>query len=238
VRRTDRGSAALPAFLERFEVDTVLDVGANVGQYGSALRAAGYSGRIVSFEPNPEAYRHLAERAARDRSWDAVGVGLGAEDGFAELNVSGFSVFSSMLKTTEFVESVDGRSRAEQTVRVPVTTVDAAWAERVRPGARVLLKVDTQGQKILLTEPPMNPLKNREQMCEVMFDRYGFGGVYVAIQAVLALYAQGTFPPPFYLMPSRRVFIGSRIVTSRQAPSDTRSLQASARASSSTRATV
>jgi actin-related protein 2 len=53
------------------------------------------------------------------------------------------------------------------------------------------MKVDTQGRKILLTEPPMNPLKNREQMCEVMFDRYQFGGVYVAIQAVLALYAQG-----------------------------------------------
>jgi actin-related protein 2 len=53
------------------------------------------------------------------------------------------------------------------------------------------MKVDTTGRKILLTEPPMNPLKNREQMCEVMFDRYGFGGVYVAIQAVLALYAQG-----------------------------------------------
>lgn len=55
------------------------------------------------------------------------------------------------------------------------------------------LKINTEGQKILLTEPPMNPLKNREQMCEVMFDRYGFGGVYVAIQAVLALYAQGGF---------------------------------------------
>lgn len=54
------------------------------------------------------------------------------------------------------------------------------------------MKVDPTGRKILLTEPPMNPLRNREQMCEVMFDRYGFGGVYVAIQAVLALYAQGT----------------------------------------------
>lgn len=53
------------------------------------------------------------------------------------------------------------------------------------------MQVDPTGRKILLTEPPMNPLKNREQMCEVMFDRYGFGGVYVAIQAVLALYAQG-----------------------------------------------
>lgn len=53
------------------------------------------------------------------------------------------------------------------------------------------MKVDPTGRKILLTEPPMNPLKNREQMCEVMFERYQFGGVYVAIQAVLALYAQG-----------------------------------------------
>lgn len=53
------------------------------------------------------------------------------------------------------------------------------------------LKVDTTGRKILLTEPPMNPLRNREKMCEVMFERYQFGGVYVAIQAVLALYAQG-----------------------------------------------
>ena len=53
------------------------------------------------------------------------------------------------------------------------------------------LQVDTTGRKILLTEPPMNPLRNREQMCEVMFERYNFGGVYVSIQAVLALYAQG-----------------------------------------------
>lgn len=54
------------------------------------------------------------------------------------------------------------------------------------------MQIDTTGRKILLTEPPMNPLKNREQMCEKMFETYNFGGVYVAIQAVLALYAQGS----------------------------------------------
>lgn len=53
------------------------------------------------------------------------------------------------------------------------------------------LRVDTTGRKVLLTEPPMNPTKNREKMCEVMFEDYNFGGVYVAIQAVLTLYAQG-----------------------------------------------
>jgi actin-related protein 2 len=55
------------------------------------------------------------------------------------------------------------------------------------------LKVDPAGRKILLTEPPMNPVKNREKMAEVMFEEYGFGHVYVAIQAVLTLYAQGAF---------------------------------------------
>jgi len=53
------------------------------------------------------------------------------------------------------------------------------------------LKVDPRGRKVLLTEPPMNPKANRQKMCQVMFEEYGFGGVYVAIQAVLTLYAQG-----------------------------------------------
>lgn len=53
------------------------------------------------------------------------------------------------------------------------------------------LKQPTQGQKVLLTEPPMNPLANREEMVRIMFEKYQFDGVYVAIQAVLALYAQG-----------------------------------------------
>lgn len=55
------------------------------------------------------------------------------------------------------------------------------------------MRINPTGRKILLTEPPMNPLKNREQMCEVMLEGYNFGGVYVAIQAVLALYAQGIY---------------------------------------------
>lgn len=53
------------------------------------------------------------------------------------------------------------------------------------------LQVDTQGAKVLLTEPPMNPKVNRQRMAEIMFEEYGFGGIYVAIQAVLTLYAQG-----------------------------------------------
>lgn len=53
------------------------------------------------------------------------------------------------------------------------------------------MNVDTRNTRILLTEPPMNPTKNRERMIEVMFEKYQFHSVYIAIQAVLTLYAQG-----------------------------------------------
>jgi len=53
------------------------------------------------------------------------------------------------------------------------------------------MQVDPKNCKILLTEPPMNPVKNRKKMFEVMFEKYGFHSSYIAIQAVLTLYAQG-----------------------------------------------
>ena len=34
----------------------------------------------------------------------------------------------------------------------------------------------------MLTEPPMNPTRNREKMIEVMFEKYGFDATYIAIQ--------------------------------------------------------
>ena len=53
------------------------------------------------------------------------------------------------------------------------------------------LNIDPKNSKVLLTEPPMNPMSNREKMIEVMFEKYGFDSVYIAIQAVLTLYSQG-----------------------------------------------
>lgn len=53
------------------------------------------------------------------------------------------------------------------------------------------LQVNPKDCKIMLTEPPLNPKKNRQRMISTMFEKYGFQGCFIQVQAVLTLYAQG-----------------------------------------------
>ena len=61
----------------------------------------------------------------------------------------------------------------------------------VNPFGPDQLNVKTDDCKILLTEAPRNPTENRRKFCEYMFEKYEFQSMYIQIQAVLTLYAQG-----------------------------------------------
>ncbi|KAG6813898.1 hypothetical protein H0H92_005747 [Tricholoma furcatifolium] len=54
------------------------------------------------------------------------------------------------------------------------------------------LRAEPEDHHFLLTEPPLNPPENREQTAEIFFESFNIKGLYIAVQAVLALAASWT----------------------------------------------
>ncbi len=139
--------AQLTGTLERQGVDAVVDVGANRGQYALALRAAGWRGPILSFEPIPELREGLAGLAAADGAWEvAPAMALGAADGEATLEVSAEDDMSSLLPQSDRLRAISPSSAVRRRLRVPVARLDGpAAGVRGRPWRRLFVKADVQG---------------------------------------------------------------------------------------------
>jgi FkbM family methyltransferase len=131
--------------LKALDLGTALDVGANIGQYGQALRSSGFGGRIVSCEPLSDAFPHLQRRAQGDSAWTVLNTAVGAEPGELEINVSANSYSSSILPMTDAHSLAAPGSAYVRVEKVAVTTVaDILTSQKVDP-RKTLLKVDTQG---------------------------------------------------------------------------------------------
>jgi FkbM family methyltransferase len=131
--------------LDQHGVDTVLDIGANVGQFGSALRRAGFTGRIISVEPLQEAFTALTRAAEADPTWTAERAAVSERIGTLTMNVSGNSVSSSALPMLDRHATAAPASRYVDTEEVPATTVDELVAHHHLDPESTLLKIDVQG---------------------------------------------------------------------------------------------
>jgi len=153
--RTNTLDAHLLHLFDTLKINCVLDVGAYRGDYGLQLRALGYQGRIVSFEPVSENYAVLAQHCARDGRWQARQVALGSEGGLKEINVLSGSTFSSFLTPNAYGNAqFASRMRLERTETVTVKRLDHLFADCVAglSQPRVLLKMDTQGYDLIVLE--------------------------------------------------------------------------------------
>jgi FkbM family methyltransferase len=129
-------------FVTSRDINVVLDVGANIGQFGKMMRAKGYCGKIVSFEPISEVYQTLADKAMADGDWETNNFALGAETKQATINVAESSVFSSILPPSAAAYDFDDTAVVTRSETIEVRKLDDVLP--VMAG-NILLKIDTQG---------------------------------------------------------------------------------------------
>ncbi len=131
----------LAALLDLLEINCVIDVGANQGQFASELRTIGYQGFIVSFEPVERVFSALEAAFRGDPRWRGYRIALGSESGTGTINViPNLTVMSSLLTPR-------GRwTKIEQEI-VEIRRLDDLLDEILSPvpDPRVFLKMDTQG---------------------------------------------------------------------------------------------
>ena len=131
--------------LEQHAIDLVLDIGANEGQFGSELRAAGYRGRIVSFEPLADEYAALERRVGKDDRWECRRLAIGERSGATEIHVSRNRQSSSLLPILERHLSALPSSAYVGTETVEMARLDDLVDELLGADGDAFLKLDAQG---------------------------------------------------------------------------------------------
>lgn len=129
-----------------YGIDTVVDIGANVGQFAKELRAdVGFSGRILSFEPLSSAFKLLEANSKNDPDWDVFNVALGEVDEKREINIAGNSQSSSLLEMLPLHLNVAPDSRGVGRETIQVRTLDSLLDGLCNAAEHIYLKIDTQG---------------------------------------------------------------------------------------------
>lgn len=162
VTRYNKGTNGLlrrKAMLDRYTIDLVIDVGANSGIYGREMRAIGYKGKIVSYEPLADAFEKLAITANRDQNWGINNFALGAEQKKQFINISANSHSSSILEILETHTSAEASASYVGKQEIEITTLDSVFKNIHNEEKEILLKIDTQGFEL-------NVLKGAETSLE------------------------------------------------------------------------
>ena len=134
--------------LAALDVDLLVDVGANAGQFGMEMRTGGYRGRILSIEPLGDAFGRLLTRSQADVAWTAVRSAVGASDQELTMHIARNSASSSFLEMLPIhLRAAPGTEQVGHET-VPVRRLDSVLAAHATASRRVYLKIDVQGYEL------------------------------------------------------------------------------------------
>jgi FkbM family methyltransferase len=134
--------------LRSFPIQTVIDVGANTGQFARQISQVFPQASLYCFEPLPEPFKAL-ERWALEQNGraKAFNFALGENEGTVEMCFhTKHSPSSSLLASTDIVKTYFPLTESQTPMRVKLTTLDNALSSAIpllKP--KILVKLDVQG---------------------------------------------------------------------------------------------
>mgnify|MGYP003434643635 FL=1 len=146
--------------IKYFEINKILDIWANIGQYAQSMREQGFRGEIISFEPLCNAFEYLKNQAEKDSKWKVHNMAIGNIDWTALINVAKNSQSSSILEMLPLHIKVAPDSVFIGTENIVMRKLDTIIDEFYDEGDNILLKIDAQWYEKNILDGAVRAIKN------------------------------------------------------------------------------
>jgi len=131
-------------WLQTTNIRTVLDIGANTGQFASTIHHLLPQAAIYAFEPLPECYEAMMQRLGSVPNFHGYRLAIGREDSLVDFHRNDFVQSSSVLPMADLHRQAFAWSAHSTTVQVPMARLDRVLVNSTM-AARILVKIDVQG---------------------------------------------------------------------------------------------
>jgi FkbM family methyltransferase len=168
-------------------INTILDIGANTGQFAQAMRSVQPDAAIHSFEPIPAVAAKLRANFAADQNLYVHEIAISDRQGAHSFQVNEFSPSSSLLPVTNTHKQIFGFAQNTTKIKVRLATLDR-WAEEYNLELPMLIKLDVQGNELSALRGARKTLEQANYLLiEVNFFQFyegqpSFADIYALVQ--------------------------------------------------------
>ena len=131
-------------YLQTFGIKTVLDIGANVGQFAKEIRQVLPEAKIYSFEPIKECFEQLNENMKTDKNFEAFNFALGDKNETIKMNRSSYTPSSSILEMADAHKKLFPHTKESKPEQIEIRKLDDI-INSISLEKETLIKVDVQG---------------------------------------------------------------------------------------------
>lgn len=157
IHRVRKGASKMD-YLMHLNINTVLDIGANEGQFATEIRNILPQAHIYSFEPLKECFAHLQKKFVDDKKFTAFNIALGAHTEEVSMHKNMYTPSSSILEMADTHKELFPHTAQSQKEVIYIKRLDDHIND-IQLHPDILIKVDVQGFEDKVIQGGMSTFK-------------------------------------------------------------------------------